>query len=217
MTRISASLLAADFGHLASDVERAAAAGVASFHVDFMDGHYVPNYALSPYHLEAITPLTELPLEVHLEISNPDELLTSFKSFPADMFIVQLDTCPEPLESFARIRARGARPGVGLLPLAAIDPVVPLLAEVDMLLLLAVNPGFGGQEMVDGMPEWLGRIADIRDEFAPELAIAVDGGIKERNAPALVHAGADILIMGSGLFEHTDMPGLVSRLSKLRR
>jgi ribulose-phosphate 3-epimerase len=217
MTKISASLLAADFTYIAGEVERAVAAGVDSFHLDFMDGHYVPNYALAPYHLEAIAPITDLPLEVHLEIANPDELLTSFKSIPADMFIVQLDTCPDPLGTFARIRARGARPGLGLLPLAEFELVVPLLDHLDMLLLLGVHPGFGGQQMVGGTIDWLGRVASLRDQLAPGLPIGIDGGVKESNATDLVLAGADILIMGSGLFEAEDLGSLVQSLRSIDR
>ena len=217
MVKISASLLGADFARMGDEIERAEAAGVDSFHIDFMDGHYVPNIAMAPYHLEALAPLSDLPLEVHLEIENPDELLDTFKPFPADMIIVQWDTCPDPAATFERIHARKARIGIGLLPLAPVDPVIPFFDQLDMLLLLGVPPGFGGQGMVDGTLAWLERVARTRDSHKPDLPISIDGGVKGNNATDLVRAGADILIMGSGLFDDSDIGSLVQRLKTLQR
>jgi ribulose-phosphate 3-epimerase len=216
MTKVSASLLGADFARIGEEVKRAEAAGVDSFHIDFMDGHYVPNIALAPYHLEAIAPLSDLPLEVHLEIENPDELLAKFKPFPADMIIVQWDSSPDPDATFDRIRSWGARVGIGLLPLASVDPVIPIFDQLDMLLLLGVQPGFGGQGMVDGTLAWLESVAKIRDAHAPSLPISVDGGVKGNNAGDVVRAGADILIMGSGLFEVSDMESLIQKIKPLK-
>jgi ribulose-phosphate 3-epimerase len=217
MVKVNASLLGADFARMGEEIERAEAAGVDSFHIDFMDGHYVPNLALAPYHLEALAPLSDLPLEVHLELENPDELLNTFKPFPADMIIVQWDTCPDLLSTIERIRSWKARVGIGLLPLASVDPVIPFFDQLDMLLLLGVQPGFGGQGMVDGTLAWLERVAQARDFYAPNLPIGVDGGVKGSNAADVVRAGADILIMGSGLFNVSEMGSLVQSLKLLKR
>jgi ribulose-phosphate 3-epimerase len=200
---------------MGTEVKRAEAAGVDSFHIDFMDGHYVSNIALAPYHLEALEPYTDLPLEIHLEIENPDELLDTFTPFPADMIIVQWDTCPNLSKTLDRIRSWKAKIGVGLLPLAEIDPVLPFLDQLDMLLLLGVRPGFGGQGMVSGTLEWVKRAAQIRDVNAPDLLIGVDGGVKGSNAQDVIRAGADILIMGSGLFDVSDMRSLVQEIKSL--
>jgi ribulose-phosphate 3-epimerase len=217
MTQISASLLGADFARMGEEVVRAEQAGVDSFHVDFMDGHYVPNLALAPYHLHALASSTTLPFQLHLEIVNPDQFLTTFAKLPVDMIIVQFDTCTDIKRSIPLIQDWGARVGVGLLPRAAIDPLLPVLPELDMLLLLGVQPGFGGQTIDTGMIPWLEQAARFRDQNAPELPIAVDGGVKSDNAEALVKAGADVLIMGSGIFESEDLPTLVHSLHTLSR
>lgn len=217
MAQISASLLAANFAHMEQDVQRAQDAGVDSFHVDFMDGRYVPNLALAPCHLEALAPTTKLPFQIHLELANPDKLLDTFQSFPAEMIIVQWDTCPDPLVSFERIRSRHARVGLGLLPSTPIEPILPFLNQVDMLLLLGVDPGFGGQPMQTGILPWLTQVRSMLDQEFEMVSIAVDGGVKPSNAAAVVTAGADVLIMGSGLFDVPDMKDLVHTLKDLER
>jgi ribulose-phosphate 3-epimerase len=217
MTQVSASLLGADFGRMGDEVRRAQVAGVDSFHLDFMDGHYVPNLALAPYHVEAIAPMTNLPLQVHLELENPDQLLGTFNPFHAETIVVQWDTCPSPKSTFERIRARGSLVGLGLLPLAPIDPIEPLLDQIDLLLLLGVEPGFGGQVLISGTLPWLAKAAEARDHEASLIPIAIDGGVKADNAETLVQAGADVLVMGSGLFETANMGALVQQLKLLKR
>ena len=212
MVQISASLLAADYTRLREEVQRAEAAGTDSFHFDLMDGHYVPNLALAPDHLVALRPHTRLPLHAHLELANPDEVLSRFYPFPADMIIVQWNTLTKPVETFERIRSRNAKVGLGINPDDNIEEVACYLPNLDLLLILGVNPGFGGQSMQPGTKEAIRAARSVANKLAASLTIAVDGGVKPENAVSLVEAGADCLIMGTALFHSQDMKRTISEI-----
>jgi ribulose-phosphate 3-epimerase len=205
MTQISASLLAADYARLGEEMQRAEKAGADSFHFDLMDGHYVPNLALAPDHLKALRPYSRLPFYAHLELDNPDDVLSNFAPLQADMIIVQWNTITDPSQTFDRIRAQNMKVGLGLSPDDDIKEASRFFQDLDLLLLLGVYPGFGGQSM---QPETQEKIASARwlaDQFDPQIAIAVDGGVKPENAASLVQAGADCIIMGTALFQSSDM------------
>ncbi len=209
---ISASLLAADFACLDKEVRRAEFAGADSFHFDVMDGHYVPNIALSPVHLAALRPCTRLPFHAHLELLNPDEVLERFEPLGADLIIVCRDTLPNPLGTFALIRSQHAQVGLSLSPDDMLDDSRSLLQETDLLLMLAVYPGFGGQAT---QPNTISRISEARlliDQMGLRIPLAVDGGVTRENAPALLAAGADMLIIGTALFRAHSMRAFVSDL-----
>jgi ribulose-phosphate 3-epimerase len=210
--QISASLLAADYARLGEDVQRAEAAGVDSFHIDMMDGHYVPNLALAPDHLTVLRRYTSLPFHVHLELSNPEEVLSGFRSFPADVIVVQWDTLTHHVEAFRLVRSRGARVGLGLSPDDKIEEVLRFVQDLDLLLLLGVHPGFGGQSMVPGTIEKIRTARGLAEDLNPSLTIAVDGGVKAENAALLSEAGADCLIMGTALFQAQDMKRIVQEI-----
>jgi ribulose-phosphate 3-epimerase len=212
MVRISASLLAADYARLGEEVQRAEAAGVDSFHIDMMDGHYVPNIALAPDHLTALRPYTRLPFHVHLELSNPDEVLSGFRAFPADMIIVQGDTLTQPMRTFDGIRARAAKVGLGLSPENRIEETIRFLQALDLLLILGVYPGFGGQAMGPETIERIRAARSLANDLNPSLVIAVDGGVNPDNARLLTEAGADCLIMGTALFKSGDMKRVVTEV-----
>ena len=205
MVQISASLLAADYARLGEEVQRAAAAGVDSFHFDMMDGHYVPNMAFAPEHLTALRPYSRLPFIAHLELSNPDGVLSRFDTFPADTIIVQWDTLHDPHTAFEGIHARGAPIGLALNPDERIEEIVRFLPNLDLLLILGVYPGFGGQTMQPGTTERLRAARALANDLKPTVTIAVDGGVRPENVASLVEAGADCLIMGTALFRSSDM------------
>jgi len=205
MTHICASLLAADYARLGEEVQRATKAGVDSFHFDMMDGHYVPNLALTPDHLRTLRTYSPLPFHAHLELNNPDDVLYKFKSLQADVIIVQWDTLREPPRTFEKIRSQNMKVGLGLSPDDPLDEASSLFQNLDLLLLLGVYPGFGGQSM---QPATLEKIASAQKYIGQtnhRIPIAVDGGVKPENAASLVQAGADILIMGTALFRSIDM------------
>lgn len=209
MIHISASLLAADYARLGEEMQRAEKAGADSFHFDMMDGHYVPNLALTPDHLKALRPYSHLPFHTHLELDNPDDVLFKFISLQTDMIIVQWNTLTDPARTFDRIRSQNIKIGLGLNPDDPLDDVSRFFRDLDLLLLLGVYPGFGGQSMQPGTREKIAAARVLADQPDHRITIAVDGGIKPENAASLAEVGADILIMGTALFQSSDMAGMV--------
>lgn len=212
MIEISASLLAADWAALGEDARRAETAGVDSFHVDVMDGHYVPNLALTPHHVTALRRYTRLPFSIHLELGNTDESLDCFDYSPGDTVIVQYDTLTRPGETFARIRAQGAGVGLSFNPNLPLDALPALLPELDLVLILGVMPGFGGQPMDPATPARIATARALCLAAGRPVRIAVDGGVRLENAAGLACAGADVLIAGTLLFAAADMAATVRTL-----
>jgi len=212
MVEVCASLLAANYARMGEEVARATQAGVDSFHFDMMDGHYVPNLALAPDHLTALRPYTRLPFGIHLELDNPDSVLDDFRPFSADLVIACLDTLADPPRTFERIRRLGARAGFSLNPDEALDRGAGYLHAVDVLLILGVFPGFGGQPMAADTPDRVAQAARLRQDLGLQFKLAVDGGVNLENTPALLQAGADVLVIGSALFGAADMPAFVRQV-----
>lgn len=212
MHQVSASLLAANFADMGRDLRLAEQSGVDSFHFDLMDGHYVPNLALSPYHLQDLRKISRLPFHVHLELDNPDDVLDRFEPLQADLIIVCLDTLPDPSRTLACIRALGLRAGISLNPDESLESSIPHFPELDLLLILGVHPGFGGQRMQKGTVEKVAKARQLIGEHRLEIPVAVDGGVNTQTAPALVEAGADILIVGSAIFKSADIHKAVREL-----
>jgi ribulose-phosphate 3-epimerase len=212
MINISASLLGADFARLGEEVKRAEQSGADSLHFDVMDGYYVENMALAPYHLKALRPYTSLPFITHFEVSDPIQVMKAFQGTDQDMMIVQVDTCKDFPEVFKHIRDQGAQIGVSLNPDVPLDIVRPFLPEIDLLLLLAVMPGFGNQKQNPGTPSRIAAAHEMLSQEKLSIPIGVDGGINPLNAARLVEAGAEHLIAGTALFSAEDMAGVIREI-----
>ena len=206
------SVLAADFGHLADEVARAERGGAGAIHADVMDGHFVPNLTLGPPVVRALRRSTALPIDVHLMVEEPDRFLDAFIEAGASWISVHVETTPHLQRTVGHLRSRGIRPGVVLnpaTPLASLDEILP---EIDYVLLMSVNPGFGGQAF---LPASIGKVRRLRrlvQERGLRVLIEVDGGVDASNARALVEAGAELLVAGSAVFGQGDAEAAARRL-----
>lgn len=212
---IAPSILAADFARLGEDVAAAAAAGADWIHVDVMDGHFVPNISIGLPVVQSLRAATSLPLDVHLMIERPERWIDAFARAGADGLTVHVEACPHLHAVVQQIRATGLRAGVALNPATPLALLEEILPDVDLVLVMTVNPGFGGQTF---LPRSLARLTALRQQLtALDLSplIEVDGGISEDNAGAVVAAGATILVAGSAIFRR-DQP-VAAGLAALRR
>jgi ribulose-phosphate 3-epimerase len=188
-------------------------AGVDRFHFDFMDGHYVPNLALSPDHIQALRPHSRIPFDVHLELSNPDEALEMMSWEAVSTLIFQADTLKDPLRTFEKARDQGLRLGLSVNPGWPIASLEPLLPHVDQCLVLGVQPGFGGQPMRLETVDRLKQVTRMASNLSVE--IAVDGGVKLSNCVDVKAAGADVLVVGTAIFGAQNLEVAVSSFRTL--
>lgn len=199
--RIAPSILSADFSRLGEQVSEAERAGADIIHVDVMDGRFVPNITVGPLVVRALRPVTRLPLHVHLMIVEPERHIDAFARAGANLITVHVETCPHLDRTLAQIREAGASPSVTLNPSTPLVMLEEVLDQVDLVLLMTVNPGFGGQEMIPSSPDRVRRLRRMLDERGLDAcSIEVDGGINEETIPEIVSAGADVLVMGSAIF-----------------
>lgn len=200
MKRLSVSILSANFGRLAADVRLAEAGGADWIHVDVMDGHFVPNLTIGPDVVRAINDATDLPLDVHLMIEKPERYLKAFVEAGADWLGVHEETCPHLHRTLQQIRELGARPVVVLNPATPLVSIEHVLCEVDMVLLMTVNPGFGGQRFIAGMLPKIRQCRQAINDRCPQVLLEVDGGVNLATIDALVAAGVDVFVAGSAVF-----------------
>jgi len=209
-TRIAPSILSADFANLAAEIRSVEAAGADWIHVYVMDGHFVPNITIGPLIVEAVRPVTDLPLDVHLMIENPESFVLPFSEAGADLITVHVETGYHLFRTIDLIKQQGKKAGIALNPATPLATVKHLIHVIDLLLIMTVNPGFGGQTYISPMTEKIREARMMVDASGKEINLQVDGGIKANNVRTVVEAGAEVLVMGSEIFGSPDY------LSKIR-
>ncbi len=209
---IAPSILSADFARLAEEIAAVEEAGADLLHVDVMDGHFVPNLTVGPPIIESLKKVTKLPLDVHLMITNADAFISDFVDAGADYLTVHVEACPHLHRTIQSIKERGIKAGVTLNPATPIFSLQDILGDVDLVLIMSVNPGFGGQKFI---PSVLKKIADARamlDRINSHALLEVDGGVKVENTQKIVAAGATTLVAGSAIFSQRDYKATIAAL-----
>jgi ribulose-phosphate 3-epimerase len=212
--QLAPSILAADFARLGEQVRETQAAGADRIHVDVMDGHFVPNLSMGPAIVESLRRVTTLPLEVHLMVQDPLKYVHSFADAGADTLQIHVELGLDLLAAFGQIRALGKKVGLVINPPTPVTLSDEVVAAVDIILVMTVNPGFGGQAFLPECLEKIRQVRQIVDRVKPSVEIEVDGGIDAHSAAACVQAGATVLVAGSSIFRATE--GIAAAMSRLR-
>ena len=210
--RIAPSILSADFARLADEVARVEAGGADWLHVDVMDGHFVPNLTVGPPIVEALRKVTKLPLDVHLMITNADAYIREFADAGADYLTVHVEACPHLHRTVQAIKERGVKAGVTLNPATPLGSVEAILPDADLLLIMSVNPGFGGQSFIPSSLQKISQARAMIEHVHSRALLEVDGGVKVENAAQIVQAGADILVSGSAIFSSRDYGATITAM-----
>jgi len=210
--KIAPSILSADFSRLADEVRAVEKAGADVIHVDVMDGHFVPNITIGPLVVQGLRKLTSLPLDVHLMIENPDRYLEDFVQAGSDWITIHAEVCPNLKRMIRKVRQLNVRPGIVLKPATPLKTLFPVLEEIDLVLLMSVNPGFGGQSFIPATLKKVERLRRIIDQNNYSMEIEVDGGVKIENIRKLSSAGADIFVVGTGIFKTENYEETIKKL-----
>ena len=210
--KIAPSILSADFGRLAAEVGAIASADYV--HVDVMDGHFVPNLTIGPVVVEAVKRATKLPLDVHLMIEDAERWVADYAKAGADLIGVHVEACPHLHRTLGQIRELGKKPVVVLNPATPLEAIEWVLGDVAMVLIMSVNPGFGGQKFIASQLDKIRRLRRMIDDRGLNVEIEVDGGIKVDNVAEVVRAGANVIVSGSGVFGTKDYAATIAELRK---
>jgi ribulose-phosphate 3-epimerase len=212
MALIAPSILSADFARLGEEIRAITAAGADLIHVDVMDGHFVPNITIGPLVIKAIRPITALPFDVHLMISHPESYIEDFAAAGANIISVHVETSPHLHRTLMEIRRVGCQPAVVLNPATPLETLTYVLEEVSMVLLMSVNPGFGGQQFISAMVPKVARLREMIDRQNLDIKIEVDGGVNVDTIGPLAQAGTDIFVAGSAIFGRPDYQAAIAEM-----
>ena len=217
MVQIVPSILAADFSQLAAEIEKVERGGASMLHVDIMDGHFVPNLTLGPPVVRSLRRATRLPLDCHLMIENPDQYIAEFAEAGADWISVHQEACRHLNRTLNLIKQHECRAGVVINPATPVETLCEVLDVVDYVLVMSVNPGFGGQKFIPGTLHKMRKLAEIRAERGYQFRIEVDGGVGMDTVAEVVRAGAEILVAGNAVFGKGDAKGNAEALLEAAR
>ncbi|UCH88851.1 MAG: ribulose-phosphate 3-epimerase [Thermoplasmata archaeon] len=201
MAKIAPSILSADFSHLGEDVKRVVSAGADLLHIDIMDGSFVPNISIGPLVVKSLRPITEIPFDVHLMISDPDKYIPEFVSAGADIITVHAETGHHLHRTISLIKSQEKQAGLAINPATPLNIIEPVLPDLNLILIMTVNPGFGGQKFITSMLDKIRSARKLINEGGFDIQLEVDGGINRENVAEVVEAGADIYVAGNAAFK----------------
>ena len=215
MKIIAPSILSADFSRLGEEITAVEAAGADWIHIDVMDGHFVPNITIGPGVVKSLRKLTRLPFDVHLMVKHPEQFLDAFAEAGSDVITVHVETADHLHRTVTRIRELGPKAGVSLNPGTPLMLVEPILSDIDLLLIMTVNPGFGGQQFIRTMLPKISQARACINRQAPSVILEVDGGVTLANMPSILDAGADVLVAGAAVFGSGDYRATIGKMKTL--
>jgi len=214
MKKIAPSILSADFSRLGEEIRAVEAGGADYIHVDVMDGHFVPNITIGPLVVEAVRKVTNLPLDVHLMISDPELYIPEFAKAGADIIVIHAEATVHLHRTVQLIKSFGKKAGVALNPATSLSALDYVLSDLDLVLLMTVNPGFGGQSFIDACVPKIQSLRGMLDRHGLETELEVDGGVKTDNIDRIAHAGADVFVAGSAVFGSRDYAATIAELKR---
>ncbi|MDY6038465.1 MAG: ribulose-phosphate 3-epimerase [Eubacterium sp.] len=217
MKKLAPSLLSADFSRLGEQAELVSRCGADYLHIDVMDGHFVPNISYGASVMKSLDKCNTVPYDVHLMIENADLFVDDFVTDKTEYIIIHQEACTHLHRSIQNIKSKGVKAGVALNPATPICMLENIIEDVDLVLIMSVNPGFGGQKFIDGALSKIMKLSELRSKRNLEFVIEVDGGVSTSNAKLLIDAGADILVAGSAVFGATDIAARMSEFKELMK